>query len=159
MQASNRMTVTLRSDGSPFYLIGTQPIPEQVMANRRVRKLIGAKSSNVLLLSGILNGESVVIEQNALLVRSFIPESPNERASICLAEQLVTNAIQFKVKDPAFAADQLAYADELLWLTWTGNMRYDGDRVRYGDVRMYDFLRIAPSSVRGAWNTYEPELG
>lgn len=159
MKSPNRMTVTLRNDGSPFYLLGIQSIPEQVMANRRVRKLIGAKSSNVLLLSGILYGESVVIEQNALLVRSFIPESPTERAAIRLAEQLVTNAVQFKVKDPAFAADQLAYADELLWLTWTGNMRHDGDRIKYGDVRMYDFLRIAPSSARGTWNTYEPELG
>jgi len=159
MQAPNRMTVTLRSDGSSFYLLGAQSIPQQVMVNRRVRKLIGAKSSNVLLLSGILNGESVVIEQNALLVRSFVTESSNERAALKLAEQLVTNAIQFRVNDPQFAADQLAYADELLWLTWTGNMRHDGDRVQYGDVRMNDFLRIASSSPRGTWNTYEPELG
>lgn len=158
LRVQNRMTVTLRSDGRPVILLNNDDLLKQVMSNRRARKMLGEKASNILLLNGIVGRETVQIEQSALLVRSFVCESVNERAAICLAEQLVTNAIQFRVNDPVFAHNELAYADELLWLTWTGNMRYDFDRIDHGDVRMYDFIRIPAAEPRGTWNTYEPEL-
>lgn len=154
----NQMTVSVRDDGRPVSLLNNNDLPVQVERNRRTRKLLGSKASNVLFVNVLLGGKLVRIEQSALLVRSFIPMSVDERSALRLAEQLITNAVQFRKIDPDFTANQLVYADELLWLTWTGNMRYGGDRVNHGDVRMLKFQRVPSSEILGTWNTYEREL-
>lgn len=146
--------VTMRQDGKRVLLLENDGLLNQVLSNRRVRKLLGGKASNVLMIDILLDGEPCRVDSSLLLVRSFYPESRVERSGIRLAEQLVMNSVQFRLSDPPFSADGLTVANELLWLTWTGHMYDDRDR----SAALFSRLLPPFPEIRGTWNTYEPEL-
>ena len=141
--------IVTREGNLPVKLVGTNAgLLNQVLHNRTCRRYLNDKTHTILLIEVEVAQTVMHLDSDALLVRFFGPVTKTEKWAIRTAEKVVMG-MNLKATG--------AWVNELLWMTYTGTMRDDMDRVNFGDWLMYQHW-TAPSPVIGTWNTYERSL-
>lgn len=154
----SQIEVKMRADADrKVSLLENEGLLAQILHNREARKTSFGEPPKGLFIAVLLDGEVTNVPSVSLLVRSFLPGTSVEKWAIRLAEQMVLNAVQFKHNDKVHSAKSFAYADDLLWITYTGHMQTDKDRSDFADAELYKHYS-PPAPARGTWNEYEPEL-
>lgn len=154
-QAMKGLILSLR-DGTPVELVGyNEDLLRQVNANslwRKVYKLLDAPlAPSVLFVHVLVDGEEMLLDTDAIMIRFFAPRTTAQKWAVGEAEACVLY-VRNHVQDEVPNLRRMAYANELMWLAVT-------DQLKGEEVIDYSKPTHRVIAITATWNEFEPTIG